>query len=76
MQQCYVNSRKANLIRFSLTLVRLKIRGLIEGQEILDAIDTCLKRYEENFHCPFNKRANLYNENIRSRILYLENEMQ
>ena len=51
---------------------------LIDGNEILEAIDTS---YSENgkeetaFIVRSNKRANLYNENIRARILYLENEI-
>ncbi|GAB5472089.1 MAG: ATP-binding domain-containing protein [Maribacter sp.] len=51
---------------------------LIDGNEIQEAIDTS---YAENgkeetaFIVRSNKRANLYNENIRSRILYLENEI-
>lgn len=51
---------------------------LIDGNEIQEAIDTS---YAENgkeetaFIVLSNKRANLYNENIRSRILNLENEI-
>lgn len=51
---------------------------LIDGNEIQEAIDTS---YVENgkeetaFIVRSNKRANLYNENIRARILYLENEI-
>ncbi len=51
---------------------------LIEGNEIQEAIDTS---YAENgkeetaFIVRSNKRANLYNDNIRKRILYLENEI-
>ncbi len=51
---------------------------LIDGHEIQEAIDAS---YSENgkeetaFIVRSNKRANLYNENIRSRILYLENEI-
>ena len=51
---------------------------LIDGHEIQEAIDTS---YSENgkeetaFIVRSNKRANLYNENIRARILYLENEI-
>lgn len=51
---------------------------LIDGHEILEAIETS---YDENgkeetaFIVRSNKRANLYNENIRNRILYLENEL-
>ena len=51
---------------------------LIDGHEIQESIDTS---YSENgkeetaFIVRSNKRANLYNENIRTRILYLENEI-
>ncbi|CAM4306491.1 ATP-dependent DNA helicase [Zobellia nedashkovskayae] len=51
---------------------------LVDGYEIQEAIDTS---YSENgkeetaFIVRSNKRANLYNENIRSRILFLENEI-
>ncbi|CAZ94556.1 Exodeoxyribonuclease V, alpha chain [Zobellia galactanivorans] len=51
---------------------------LVDGYEIQEAIDNS---YSENgkeetaFIVRSNKRANLYNENIRSRILFLENEL-
>ncbi len=51
---------------------------LVDGHEIQEAIDTS---YSENgkeetaFIVRSNKRANLYNQNIRSRILYLENDI-
>lgn len=51
---------------------------LIEGNEILEAIEDS---YAENgkeetaFIVRSNKRANLYNENIRQRILNLENDI-
>lgn len=51
---------------------------LIDGHEIQEAIDTS---YSENgkeetaLIVRSNKRANLYNENIRERILYLDNEI-
>ncbi|MBO0592564.1 AAA family ATPase [Cellulophaga sp. E16_2] len=51
---------------------------LIEGNEILEAIeDSYAKNGKEEtaFIVRSNKRANLYNENIRQRILYLENEI-
>ena len=54
------------------------IHRLIDGYEILEAIENA---YAENgkeetaFVVRSNKRANLYNENIRSRILYLENDL-
>ncbi len=51
---------------------------LIDGHEILEAIETSYSeqgREETAFIVRSNKRANLYNENIRARILYLENEL-
>ena len=51
---------------------------LIDGNEIQEAIDSS---YSENgkeetaFIVRSNKRANLYNQNIRERILYLENDI-
>ncbi len=51
---------------------------LVDGHEIQEVIDTS---YSENgkeetaFIVRSNKRANLYNQNIRSRILYLENDI-
>tara|TARA_R110000868_G_scaffold109560_1_gene297756 strand:+ start:14460 stop:15899 length:1440 start_codon:yes stop_codon:yes gene_type:complete len=51
---------------------------LIEGNEILEAIEDSYAtngKEETAFIVRSNKRANLYNENIRQRILYLENEI-
>ncbi len=51
---------------------------LLEGNEIQEAIDTSYTTHgkeETAFIVRSNKRANLYNENIRQRILYLENEI-
>ncbi|WP_026752886.1 ATP-dependent RecD-like DNA helicase [Sediminibacter sp. Hel_I_10] len=51
---------------------------LIDGYEIMDAINDS---YSENGHeetaviVRSNKRANLYNQNIRQRILFNENEL-
>lgn len=51
---------------------------LIDGNEIQEAIDSS---YAENgkeetaFIVRSNKRANLYNQNIRERILFLENDI-
>jgi len=51
---------------------------LIDGNEIQEAIDSS---YSENgkeetaFIVRSNKRANLYNQNIRERILFLENDI-
>ena len=50
----------------------------LDGQDLLDAIDTAynqLGKDEAVVILRSNKRANLYNENIRSRILFQENEL-
>lgn len=51
---------------------------LIDGHEIQEAIDNSYRengKEETVLIVRSNKRANLYNENIRTRILYLENEL-
>ena len=51
---------------------------LTDGYEIQDAINRSFDedgREETAVIVRSNKRANLYNENIRSRLLYLENEL-
>ncbi|MBU2994847.1 AAA family ATPase [Cellulophaga baltica] len=51
---------------------------LIEGNEILEAIDDSYVtngKEETAFIVRSNKRANLYNENIRQRILFLEHDL-
>ncbi len=51
---------------------------LIDGHEIQEAIDNSYAengKEETTFIVRSNKRANLYNESIRSRILFLENEL-
>ena len=72
LQSSFTDEFKFHLSSFK-DIVRL-----VDGYEIQEAIDTS---YSENgkeetaFIVRSNKRANLYNENIRSRILYLENEI-
>ena len=54
------------------------IERLIDGNEIQEAIDSAYSvhgKEETAFIVRSNKRANLYNANIRERILYLENEI-
>ena len=51
---------------------------LIEGNDIQEAIEDAYARggkEETAFIVRSNKRANLYNESIRNRILFLENEL-
>ncbi|MBT8314324.1 MAG: AAA family ATPase, partial [Maribacter sp.] len=72
LQGSYFDEFKFNVSPFR-DIVRL-----VDGYEIQEAIDTS---YAENgkeetaLIVRSNKRANLYNENIRSRILYLENDL-
>src|SRR5690606_20389762 len=51
---------------------------LVDGYDIQEAIDDSYGqngKEETTIIVRSNKRANLYNENIRSRILFLENEL-
>ena len=51
---------------------------LVDGYDIQDAIEQAYNdhgREDTVFIVRSNKRANLYNENIRSRILHLDNEL-
>ncbi|WP_411031803.1 ATP-dependent RecD-like DNA helicase [Spongiimicrobium sp. 3-5] len=64
---------------FSFNVAPYKdIVRLIDGHDIQEAIDNAYSQYgkeETAIIVRSNKRANLYNENIRNRILYLENEL-
>ena len=54
------------------------IHRLIDGHEIQEAIDNAYSQQgkeETAIIVRSNKRANLYNQNIRERILFLENEI-
>ena len=54
------------------------IKRLIDGNEIQETIDTAYRDHgkeETAFIVRSNKRANLYNKNIRERILFLENDI-
>ena len=54
------------------------IKRLIDGNEIQEMIDTAYRDHgkeETAFIVRSNKRANLYNKNIRERILFLENDI-
>lgn len=72
LEGSFYDSFKFNVEGYA-DIVRLQ-----DGYEIQEAIDNS---YSENgkeetaFIVRSNKRANLYNENIRSRILFLENEL-
>ncbi len=51
---------------------------LVDGYDIQDAIESTyseIGKEDTVFIVRSNKRANLYNENIRSRILHLDNEL-
>ncbi len=63
--------------RFYLASYKDIVR-LTDGMEIQEAIDSAYSQHgkeETAIIVRSNKRANLYNENIRSRILYLENDL-
>ena len=54
------------------------ITRLVDGYDIQDAIESTyseIGKEDTVFIVRSNKRANLYNENIRSRILHLDNEL-
>lgn len=63
--------------RFALSGFSDVVR-LVDGYEIQDAINESFDTYgkeETALIVRSNKRANLYNQNIRSRLLFLENEL-
>ncbi|MET6991080.1 ATP-dependent DNA helicase [Sediminicola arcticus] len=63
--------------KFDVTPYKDIVR-LVDGNEIQEAIDSSYSqngKEETAIIVRSNKRANLYNENIRNRILYLENEI-
>lgn len=50
----------------------------VQGDELIEAIETCYNKTgidETIILCRSNKRANVYNEGIRRRILYREEEL-
>jgi exodeoxyribonuclease-5 len=72
LQGVFFDDFKFNVSGFS-DIVRL-----VDGYEIQEAIDSSYAengKEETTIIVRSNKRANLYNENIRSRILYLENDL-
>ena len=66
------------------TLPRLRVQGfddirLVPGNELIDALEECYARDgmdETIVICRSNKRANIYNEGIRQRILWREEELE
>jgi len=63
--------------KFSVSNYKDIVR-LVDGNDIQEAIDESYSqngKEETAIIVRSNKRANLYNENIRNRILYLENEL-
>ncbi|MEO9511781.1 MAG: ATP-binding domain-containing protein [Flavobacteriaceae bacterium] len=63
--------------KFEVTSFKDIVR-LIDGSEIQEAIDTSYHqngKEETAIIVRSNKRANLYNKNIRERILFLDNEL-
>ncbi|MCK5440968.1 MAG: AAA family ATPase [Maribacter sp.] len=72
LQGVFFDDFKFDVSRFS------DIIRLVDGYEIQEAIDGSYAengKEETTIIVRSNKRANLYNENIRSRILYLENDL-
>lgn len=72
LQENFFDSFQFNLYGYS------DIIRLMDGYDIQDAIEQAYQvhgREDTVFIVRSNKRANLYNENIRSRILNLENEI-
>ena len=65
-------------------LPRLRIQGftdirILPGSELIDALEECYARDgmdETIVICRSNKRANIYNEGIRQRILWREEELE
>ena len=64
-------------------LPQIKLKGFpdicnVQGEELIEAIETSYNRAgieETIILCRSNKRANVYNEGIRRRILYREEEL-
>ena len=62
---------------------QIKLKGFadvcrVQGEELIEAIDSCYSDAgidETIILCRSNKRANVYNEGIRRRILYREEEL-
>ncbi|MEZ4969113.1 MAG: AAA family ATPase [Flavobacteriaceae bacterium] len=72
LQSGFFDDFKFSVSRFS-DIVRL-----VDGNDIQEAIDGSYSqngKEETAIIVRSNRRANLYNENIRNRILYLENEL-
>ncbi len=66
---------------YDLPVVRMKgftDIGSVHGEELIEAIENCYDKAGTNetiILCRSNKRANVYNEGIRRRILYREEEL-
>ncbi len=64
-------------------LPKIRLKGfpdvcIVSGEELIEAIDGCYGRVgmdETIILCRSNKRANIYNEGVRRRILYREEEL-
>lgn len=67
----------------TVVLPRIKLAGFadicrVQGDELIEAIEGCYSEVgieETIVLCRSNKRANIYNEGIRRRILYREEEL-
>lgn len=72
-----MNEDHLDSFSFDLSLAS-DVQRLQDGNEILELLDDCLRNdglEDTVFIVRSNKRANLYNQQIRSRILYLEAEL-
>ena len=67
----------------AFTLPDIRLKGFddiccVQGDELIEAIESCYDKAgieETIILCRSNKRANVYNEGIRRRILYREEEL-
>ena len=72
-----MNEEHLDSFLFDLTIAK-DVQRLQDGNEILELLDDALRNggFEETvFIVRSNKRANLYNQQIRSRILFLEADL-
>lgn len=63
---------------YTFNLDRPDVQRLMEGNEILECLENALSEEgpeETVFIVRSNKRANLYNQNIRARVLFLEADL-
>lgn len=72
-----MEDQSASNFQFDLT-GNIDVKRLVEGNEILETLENAIQQQgleETVFIVRSNKRANLYNQQIRQRILFLEAEL-